>query len=307
MITDVYADMLFFVNFVMNYIVFCLACKIKRVKLQWLRICFSSALCALTYTVSIFILPFYLISNIISAMVILVVGISIIYWPFNKTLRQFIYFIITVWASAFLLAGAAFGLSYLFTSPYSLVAFGIAAETNVTFSLALLLSSSTFIYIIAKHILKHLQKAQIHKQKFYNYKIWLNNAKTEIRGLVDTGNCLSDPISKLPVVVAEVTALKKILPSNLSKLFENRQENEMQLVLDEIAKSSMSSRIRFIPYTAADGMNSVFIGFRPDKIEIENYNKNGSISVNNVIIGICNFKLSPSGEYNSLLNPQIFS
>jgi len=305
MVADVYADILFIVNFIMNYIVFCIALKIMRIKMRWLRTAAASAISAIIYTVAIFIVPYNVVTNIISAMIILLFGVSVIYWPFNKNILQFSYFILTVWASAFLLAGAAFGLHYLISSPYSLIAFGIASEHNTTFSIILLIISSVGVYILLKIILSRFQKAHIYKQKLYDYSIWLNNTKTEIRGLVDTGNCLSEPISQTPVVVAEAAGLKNILPFNINLLFTNKQENEMKVIVDEFTKSGMSSKIRFIPYKSANGIASIFIGFRPDKIEIDT--NDGKLTVDNVIIGICNFKLSPNGDYNSLLNPALFN
>ena len=305
MVAEVYADVLFAVNFIMNCIVFYIAGKIMRKKTRRLRTGVGAAFCALVYAVIIFIIPFQLASNTVTAMIILASGVLIVFWPAKGQGRQIIYLIIAAWTSAFLLGGTAFGLYHLVSSPNSLIAFGMNSREGSAFSLAFLLVSSACVYAIIKIILGRVQKSHIHKQQFYDYRIWLNDAKAEIKGLVDTGNCLREPLSKSPVVVAEATVLRAVLPEAINDLFAEKRENDMQLVIDEFTQSGMSARIRFIPYTAADGATRTFIGFRPDKIEIET--TGGSITVNNVIIGICNFKLSPGGDYNSLLNPAILN
>jgi len=208
---------------------------------------------------------------------------------------------LAAWAATFILGGAAFVVYFMVSSPYSLVGSGVSNG----FSFPLLIVSSVCVYVALKILSKRLQKSQIHKQTFYDYRIWLNDQIAEIKGLVDTGNCLREPISQSPVVVAEAAFLKTVLPENINTLFREKKEDDMQQVLDEFATGGLSTKIRFVPYTAAGGAAGVFIGFKPDKIEL--FTNSGTLTVNDVIIGICNFTLSPDGDYNSLLNPAILN
>ena len=63
-----------------------------------------------------------------------------------------------------------------------------------------------------------------------------------------------------------------------------------------------------IPYSAI-GKSGVIVGFRPDKIELMEPRRGGTLppapsrETKEVIIGICDFALSNDGEYHALMNP----
>jgi stage II sporulation protein GA (sporulation sigma-E factor processing peptidase) len=114
-------------------------------------------------------------------------------------------------------------------------------------------------------------------QEYCDINIFINNKSIKIKSLIDTGNNLKDPINGSPVIVVENNIIKGILPENIE------------------------NRIRIIPFKAIGLENGILKGYRVDKIEI----LEKKIVKTDVVIAICDFALSKSGEYYALMNPAL--
>jgi stage II sporulation protein GA (sporulation sigma-E factor processing peptidase) len=297
---EVYADVLFLVNFFMNSLVLYITGRLLRKNPKLRRILAGSAFCSGLYCFILFTLGLSWFTVALT-LVLLSFGVFIAFYPLTP--KRFALTVAVAFGVTVTLGGAAFGLYYMLYSPYSNFGFGLPGGG---FPLAILISSSAAIYILLRFIMKRLEKSHLHKQVFYNTYIWLNGLKTESTGMVDTGNCLVEPISRSPVVVAEAAALRPVLPQGINDLFRFGNENDIRRVVEEFNAGGLNTRIRLIPYKSASGGSGMFIGFKPDKIEIVKPRDNRIYEVTDAVVGICNFKLSPEGDFNTLLNPAIF-
>lgn len=98
-------------------------------------------------------------------------------------------------------------------------------------------------------------------------------------GLLDTGNQLKEPISKKPVVIMEKQLLEKeniTLPAN---------------------------NFYAIPYHSLGNKGGILRGFIADEIRIKKEQEEKIVS--QVMIGICEEKLSMNGDYSLILNPML--
>jgi stage II sporulation protein GA (sporulation sigma-E factor processing peptidase) len=297
---EVYADVLFFVNCIMNVFVLYITGKIMRKNINRRKLLIGAAVSAALYCAVIFLTPFSVFLNIATAVLILAIGVVIAYHPIHKNRRQLLLTLLTAHLTAFVIGGAAYALYYIFASPYSVFGGG-----KVTFSFVLLIAATAAVYVTVKLLLAHIQKSFINRQTFYDMRIWLNNVQTDMKGLMDTGNCLLEPISRSPVVVAEAVHLKTVLPANINALYSERRERNIENVMNAFTAGGLATRMKLIPFKAANGESDLLIGFKPDKIELTT--EKGILPITDVIIGICNFKLSPEGDYNSLLNPELLN
>lgn len=98
-------------------------------------------------------------------------------------------------------------------------------------------------------------------------------------GLMDTGNQLKEPISKKPVVIMEKELLEK-----------------EDIILSE-------NNFYAIPFHSLGKKRGIMRGFIAEEVTIEN-GKEKKV-VNQVMIGICEEKLSMNGEYSLILNPML--
>ena len=79
---------------------------------------------------------------------------------------------------------------------------------------------------------------------YCNIKVNINSKSTYINSIIDTGNFLREPITKMPVIVVEKTALVNIIPdyilNNLDKIIKG----------EDVDLKNYTSKVRIIPFTS---------------------------------------------------------
>ena len=79
---------------------------------------------------------------------------------------------------------------------------------------------------------------------YCNIKVNINSKSTYINSIIDTGNFLREPITKMPVIVVEKTALVNVIPdyilNNLDKIIKG----------GDIDLKGYISKVRIIPFTS---------------------------------------------------------
>lgn len=296
---EVYADVVFLVNFIMDFFIFWIVTKLIKKKIKLLNLILGALTASFLYCLLIFTQMFRPIYNIFAVIAILMISIMVCFKP--KTIKEFITLIFLTNISAFFIGGLSIALFY-FTNISDLL--GNMLKFNINnFSFKLLIFSVCSTYIVIKLSISWYKRVIIKKQTFYNIKIYFENESVELNALVDTGNSLHEPISNTPVIVAEFFAIKEFLPDNIKVIYYEKNENDLSKMMECISDKKMVGRMRLIPFSSIGKQNGMLIGFKADKVEILGEK---DIILENVIIAIYNFKLSSDGFYNALLNPEIF-
>ncbi len=124
----------------------------------------------------------------------------------------------------------------------------------------------------------------------------LDGRRAELTALADTGNILIDPISRVPVVVAELEALKELFDfrARVSLSSENLQDG-----LSEI--TALGIKARLIPFSSVGAENGLMVGFVPDLAAVRE--GSGLRPMGRCIIGIYPKALSADRSYDALYNP----
>ncbi len=296
---EVYIDVLFLENVVMNYLILIVTAKFSKSKTSSLR-ALLGALIGASYVVLILLFPNVKFYYTTLGKVILSVVMVAVAFPQEK-LMNFFKTLAIFYVSTFIFAGAAFAFMY-FNQTGSFVRNGIVYvfwQSKWT----LLLLSIIMAGIIVRIFWELVQFKFMKDKLLLTLKIAFESRIIALAALVDTGNSLHDPLTNTPVVVVEFNAIKDILPSEIQSIFVQSKENDLDSVTDIVANSSWFSRFRLIPFTSIGKENGMLIGFKPDYIEIgEEPEKKG---VNNVIICIYNRALSKNQRYKALLSPEL--
>ncbi len=121
--------------------------------------------------------------------------------------------------------------------------------------------------------------------------------KTErIKAMIDSGNLLRDPISKMPVIVVEKEVLKNVISieiiNNLEKILKG-EEIDNKVILQYMSK------LKIIPFSSIGKENGMLLGIKAD--EINAFTENGKIKMKSAIIGIYDKPLCRNGEYKGLI------
>ncbi len=106
-----------------------------------------------------------------------------------------------------------------------------------------------------------------------------------LKGIIDTGNSLFDPITGDPVIICEYDGLKNIIPKACGDVFDAVREAGLKM--------------RAVPFSTVGKESGIMAGFCPDRVEIDKK------CVKKCVVGISERKLFKDEDYHVLLNPDL--
>lgn len=127
----------------------------------------------------------------------------------------------------------------------------------------------------------------------YEVALLLGESWVHGRALLDTGNRLYDPISKKPVVLAEFEAVREKIPGKLKYLLEQR----IPMTGEGMEK------IRWIPYHAVGTACGMIPGIEAKELKL--WTESGSITKEDIMLGLVFEPLAVQGEYQFILHEDI--
>lgn len=162
-----------------------------------------------------------------------------------------------------------------------------------TYPIKIILVAGIIGFIIITTAFKNIKGKLTKKDLHCNIKVNINSKYAYIKAIIDTGNFLREPITKVPVIVVEKQTLVNVIPEyileNLDKIIGG----------EDIDLKDYTSRVRIIPFTSLGKENGILLGLKADSVIVE-MEENTSI-VRNVIVGIYNGHLSKTGKYRALI------
>lgn len=284
----VYADLSLIINFIMDAVILWTAGRLTGLEFKLTRI-LAAALLGAIYAVGFLFYPFNLLYCLPLKIMFSFLLILLAFYPqkWSDLKKAILYFYII----SFVAAGAITGLPYLTT--------GIQEESGLKvfwlstgIAIALWLGWQGKKYLFAKVIPELLN---------FMVQIRFDGQEFSGTGFLDTGNMLRDPLTERPVLIAEYAWLKKYLPLDLIKVFDN-SSNEAEL-LSSVADSSWSERLRIIPFSSVGKQNGILLGIRADEVQLNLGNK--KICHKNLIVAIYQEKLSREDNYHLLIPAEI--
>jgi len=296
---EVYLDVLFLENLVINYFILLLTSKFSKCRASNLRL-FSGALIGALYVVVLVLFPDIRLYYTTFAKVILSLLIIAVTFAPEKPVR-FLKILAVFYISTFIFAGAAFAFIY-FNNTSGFVKSGVFyVFTGSKWSIVVL--SIITVAIITRIFWEIIQYKFVREELFVPIKIAFENRVIDLSALVDTGNFLHDPLTNMPVVIVEFSAIAPILPEEIKEIFISAKENDLGSVTSIVAGSKWYKRFRLIPFNSIGKENGMLIGFKPDYIVIgRNKDEKG---VKDVVVGIYNKNLSKDEKYKALLGPDL--
>lgn len=293
----VYAEYVFLENFIMNYIILSLTGKFAKYPAKRTKLILGSSVGAL-YAFIIFFPSLHFLFSILMKIACSMFIIILSFTPYR--FKEFFRLISIFYLITLVFGGAGFALFY-FTSFNGIVSNGVFYMTNI--SVKNIFVSCGIGYILIQFCWGYIQKQLSKEKMLMDIQIKINDESVELKGMVDTGNSLTDPISKYPVIIVEYAAIKKLLPPEIKDIFLNNQVFNFEQIIAKLSDSTWITRFRIIPYQALGTENGMLVGFKPDNVLIHSHERDKDIK--EIIIAIYNKKLSKSGDYMALLHPDI--
>ncbi len=288
----IYIDIVLIENIIMNYIILLTDAIISKKKIKHIRIIFASLIGSI-YSVVAYMKILQIYSNIFLKIILSIIIVYISFNPQNiKTMWRdlLIFYLIS-----FVFGGAAFALIYIIKPQEILMKNGLFLGT---YPLKTILLGTIIAFIIIVSSFTFLKGKFSKKDMFCNIEIGLNDKKIKTRAMIDTGNCLKEPITNTPVVVMEHSLLYDCIPKEILNNLENIIGGDFQKISDEI-KEEYISKLKLIPFSSLGKQNGMLLGIKPEYLKII---EDGEVkNVKNVIIGIYNKSLTKRGEYRALI------
>lgn len=277
----VYVDVLFCVNLFLNYIILWFGARFLSIQIKPLRLWISAAVGGL-YASVMFFPQLRLCYSVLAKLLFSALLVWIAYRPKRRFFRALAVF----YGVSFAFGGTMFGLFY-FTNLGSRL--GTVISNGIFYfhlPVGILIAASAASYILMSVFLRLVRGKK--GKHFSEVTICYGGSCARVKALSDTGNSLHDPISGAPVMICELSALKKLFTKEQYQALET---DNLQILCD--------MKFRFIPFHSLGKENGTILAFRPDYVKI------GNETITEIMIGIVNSQLSRSSEYSALLHPAV--
>lgn len=138
----------------------------------------------------------------------------------------------------------------------------------------------------------------------YDVELVLENRSIHTKGLLDTGNCLFDPLYHKPIMVVEHGLMNDLLSSEFQKeldaacVYISGNEDGVSWNMN----SDHVLRLRFVPYQSI-GKSGMMVGIVLDKVMIHTGKE--TICNDKVTAAICDIPLSQRKDYQVILHKEL--
>jgi stage II sporulation protein GA (sporulation sigma-E factor processing peptidase) len=282
---DIYLDVFFFVNFILNFLLLAGCGRILSV-----RFCVKRFLTAAAVGAGLSAL--FLLSGKTVPGGRILTAVLMGRLAYGKTgVKQVILRGMTIFFCAFVLAGA---VECFLPSLQKISSTGKVDGKGLLF---LLLLFGLLFFFFGERWIDERKKEELLLPVCLRWK----GKEKRLIGLFDTGNQLVEPISGRPVHIAEYEAVRELMPESYQKAVKNYMETGT-LDLAEVTRFQMYE-FTFLTYCSIGQEKGQLLGIRMDSAVF--YTRTGEKTEDKVVIGLSNQKLSGEGRYQMIINRRL--
>lgn len=275
----VYLDVFFMINFLMDYMIILITSKIAKIKKKRIRKLAGAGFGALYSVIVIKPLTNHLFK--ITLVNILVAAVMVLISFGFMSASVYIKNVLLLFVVSFTMSGI---INYLYYSTIigKYVRNVLSGDSNKVVNARKFILVSVLAYILLSAIVRIIFIIRKDMELYYDVKITFRGKSVVVRGLYDTGNGLTEPVSGKMVHIAEYKILKPLLEG------------------DEKAKEN----IYVIPFHSIGEEDGIMYGIRMDEMVVLVDDEPKFLY--NPIIGIYIGNVSKRGNYSVILNRETF-
>ncbi|WP_446715840.1 sigma-E processing peptidase SpoIIGA [Bacillus sp. OTU2372] len=187
-----------------------------------------------------------------------------------KRLTFFFKALMTLYVSTFLIGGAIMGAHYFIQSDLELSVKVLASSVKGygdPISWLFVLIGFPLAWHFARKNVESMEMTKIQFEQIVDVELHIDNETLHFKGLVDSGNQLYDPLSKLPVMFVSVKDQVEAVPESVSKLAA--ADLEQFIMGSQDISHEWQHRLRIIPYKVVGQEHQLIVAIKPDLILIE--------------------------------------
>lgn len=303
----VYLDLIFLMNFAIDGCLLLLTAWFRKRKVVIWRLLLSAGVGA-SYVVMMFMPA---LSFLFTFLVKFLFSIAMLWIAFGfVSLQSYIRNLGAFYIVNFAAAGGILGIHYLLQSSGELWngiwytatgGMGFSLEIGTLFTLVVF----TLVLLWFRMVVAGRRRQENLSSYYAEVLIELGQTRISCTGLIDTGNQLRDPLSRLPVMVTEMSLWQPYMPQSFSQTAQNSGLSADNLILQwtEDEAFPWRDRLRLIPYRGVNRGSQFMLALKPDKVTVTLENK--SYLTTRVLVGLDGGTLSSEGSYRAIIHPAL--
>ncbi|WP_273839785.1 sigma-E processing peptidase SpoIIGA [Halalkalibacter alkalisediminis] len=295
-----YIDVIWLLNLCIDYLLIALTALVLKRRFQHIRM----ILAALFASLIVFLMFSPVASLFYEPWMKFLYSAVIVYIAFGyKRFRYFIQGLLMFYFVAFMTGGGLFALHFFWQTEVAILD-GIAHVNSGYFgsgiSWVFVVIGFPLIWFFSKHRFETIEVKQVQYDQLVDVEMTISGYTFTARGLIDSGNQLSDPLTKKPVMIIEAQLLYSYFNKEaVDHIMSFHEQPEVEEGFDE----RLLERASIIPYRVI-GQSSPFItGLKPDQVII--YYQNQQFVTKNVLLGLHDKELSPDGAFKCIVHPKL--
>ena len=300
----VYIDLIFITNLVMDGILLLSTAWMRKLKPKWWRICISAVIGAL-YCLMMFIPA---LSFMYTFLIKLLFSILMVWIGFGfGSLQNYLRNIAAFYVVNFVAAGGILGIHYLFQNRSELwkgIMFTQSGGLSFELKVGSLFTFVTFFIVILWF--RMVQNSRQRQERIATYigtvTVRMEDHIITCQGLVDTGNHLTDPLTRMPVMVMEASLWDEHLPVYWKEKLALGADN-LIMELGDDDSFPWRDRLRLVPYRGINRGSQFMLALKPDQVEVSL--EGSQFMTNRILIGLDGGCLSSEGAYRAIIHPAI--
>ncbi|WP_434753251.1 sigma-E processing peptidase SpoIIGA [Paenibacillus amylolyticus] len=300
----VYVDLIFLTNLCIDGTLIGLTAWMRQTKLVWWRWLLSAIVGAL-YVVMMFVPEFDFLFTFLIKFGFSLVMLSIAFG--YKGLQSFVRTLGTFYIINFVAAGGILGVHYMLQSSGELFnGIWFTASGGMSFDLKIAFWFTFIVFFAVLLLFKIVQGAKRKTDRMNTYlgqvEVCIDEVVVSCTGLLDTGNQLTDPLSRLPVMVMEVSLWQDMLPDSWKSRLKHEAPDKLIMELDQ-EYFQWQHRLRLVPYRGINKGTAFMLAIKPDRVKVTL--EGTDYVTTKVLIGLDGGVLSSDGKYQAVIHPEL--
>lgn len=300
----VYIDLIFAANLLIDGILLWLTGWLVKLKVSWWRLSLSALVGAL-YVVMMFVPE---LSFLYTFLIKFGLSVVMLWIAFGfRSLQSYLRVLGAFYMINFAAAGGIVGIHYLLQSSGEIwngILFtssgGQAYRLKIGFWFVLAVLPLVLL------IFKLTQSSRNRRERLETYigevYVEIDGVSVSCPGLLDTGNRLNDPLTRIPVMVMEASLWEGHLPASWKGRMTHMSADKLLLETDG-QSFAWQDRIRLVPYRGVNRGASFMLALKPDLVTIRLGEE--SFRIQRVLIGLDGGVLSGEGAYRAIIHPDL--
>ncbi|GLB61238.1 sigma-E processing peptidase SpoIIGA [Cytobacillus sp. NCCP-133] len=223
-----------------------------------------------------------------------------------KRLRTFLKSLMTFYFSTFLIGGSLIGIHYFIKFDFqasSSVMMASVQGFGDPISWLFVLLGFPLVWHFSKRNIEGIEMTKIQYDSLIKVLIVINGTEYRFTGLIDSGNQLYDPISKMPVMFISIEKRLEEFPEEIIKIAGSPEE--IMMGNDSIG-GEWDHKMRVIPCKVVGQEHQLIIAFKPDRIAFEK-DDNETIEADKGLVSFSMQQLSADDAFQCIVHPKMLT